>query len=98
MYTYYELSAFGAATATSLSAMIEGDVIHDPITRFLSAQEYTSQELWQQVKTTVRLVVREKGVLIFDNTIQEKAWTDENELMCGFFGRCNARSVRESIC
>jgi hypothetical protein len=29
----------------------------------------------------VRSVEDNDGVLIFDDTIQEKAWTDENELM-----------------
>ena len=94
LYTDYLLSTFGAATATGLSAMVEGDVSHDQITRFLSAQEYTSKDLWQQVKRTVRSVERDDGVLIFDDTIQEKAWTDESELMCWHFDHCSGRSVR----
>jgi len=94
LYTDYLLSTFGAATATGLSAMVEGDVSHDQITRFLSAQEYTSKDLWQQVKSTVRSVEREDGVLIFDDTIQEKAWTDESELMCWHFDHCSGRTVR----
>ena len=40
LYTDYLLSTFGAATARGLSAMVDGDVRHDQITRFLSAQEY----------------------------------------------------------
>lgn len=59
LYTDYLLSTFGAATATGLSAMVEGDVSHDQITRFLSDQDYTSKDLWQQVKSTVRSVERE---------------------------------------
>ena len=94
LYTDYLLSTFGAATATGLSAMVEGDVSHDQVTRFLSAQEYTSKDLWQQVKRTVRSVEHEDGVLIFDDTIQEKAWTDESELMCWHFDHCSGRSVR----
>ena len=82
LYTDYLFSIFGAATATGLSARVEGDVSHDQITRFLSAREYSSKDLWLQVKPTVRRVEREEGVLIFDDTIQEKAWTDESELMC----------------
>lgn len=92
--TDYLLSTFGAATATGLSAMVEGDVSHDQITRFLSAQEYRSRDLWLQVKPTVRWVEREEGVLIFDDTIQEKAWTDESELMCWHFDHCSGRTVR----
>ena len=49
--------------------MLEGEVSHDQVTRFLSAQEYTSKDLWQQVKPTVRSIERDDGVLIFDDTI-----------------------------
>lgn len=94
LYTDCLLSTFGAATATGLSAMVDGDVSHDQITRFVSTQEYTSKDLWQQVKSTVRSVERENGVLIFDNTIQEKAWTDESELMCWYFDHCSGHTVR----
>ena len=73
LYADYLLSTFGAATATGLSAMVEGDVSHDQVTRFLSAQEYTSKDLWQQVKSTIRSIERDDGVLIFDDTIGEKA-------------------------
>jgi len=94
LYTDYLLSTFGAATATGLSAMVEGDVSHDQITRFLSAQDYKSKDLWLQVKPTVRKIEREDGVLIFDDTVQEKAWTDENDLMCWHYDHCVGRSVR----
>ena len=33
-------------------------------------------------------------VLIFDDTIQDKAWTDESELMCWHFDHCRGRTVR----
>ncbi len=94
LYTDYLLSTFGSATATGLSAMVEGEVSHDRITRFLSEQDYTSKDLWQQVKTTVRMIERDDGVLIFDDTIQEKAWTDESELMCWHFDHCSGRNVK----
>ncbi|BBP00478.1 IS701 family transposase [Sulfuriferula nivalis] len=94
LYTDYLLSAFGAATATGLSAMVDGDVSHDKITRFLSEQDYTTKDLWQQVKSTVRMVERDDGGVIFDDTIQEKAWTDESELMCWHFDHCSGRNIR----
>lgn len=97
LYADYFLSTFGTATATGLSAMVEGEVSHDQITRFLSAQEYTSKHLWQQVKPTVRSIEYEDGVLIFDDTIQKKAWTDESELMCWHFDHCSSRRVRSII-
>lgn len=94
LYTDYLLSTFGAATATGLSGMVDAEVSHDKVTRFLSAQDYTSKDLWRQVKGTVRSVQSEKGVLIFDDTIQEKQWTDENELMCWHYDHVSGRNVR----
>lgn len=94
LYTDYLISTFGSATATGLSSMVNGDVSHDQVTRFLSDREYGSKDLWRQVKSTVRQIERADGVLIFDDTIQEKAWTDENEIMCWHFDHCSGRSVR----
>ena len=94
LYTDYLLSNCGIATATGLSAMVDGAVSHDKVTRFLSAQQYTSKDLWAQVKSTVRSVQSAEGVLIFDDTIQEKAWTDESELMCWHYDHVSGRNVR----
>jgi SRSO17 transposase len=94
LYTDYLLSSFGATTATGLSAMVGGDVSHDRITRFLSSQDYTSKDLWLQVKGIVREVQNAQGVLIFDDTIQEKAWTDESDLICWHYDHCSGRTVK----
>ena len=94
LYTDYLLSTFGQATATGLSAMVDGEVSHDSVTRFLSKSEYGSKELWQTVKSTVRQIETDDGVLIFDDTIQEKAWTDESELMCWHYDHCSGRNVK----
>jgi uncharacterized protein YheU (UPF0270 family) len=32
-------------------------------------EEYTSKDLWQEVKSTVRQMEREEAVLIFDDTV-----------------------------
>ena len=94
LYTDYLLSTFGYATATGLSQMVEGQVSHDQITRFLSGEEQTSKDLWLQVKATVRKVERDDGVLIFDDTIQEKPYTDENEVMCWHYDHSKGRAVQ----
>jgi hypothetical protein len=70
LYTDYLISTFGSATATGVSAMVDGDVSHDRVTRFLSERAYTSKDLWLQVKSTVRQIEGDDGVLIFDDTIQ----------------------------
>ena len=44
LYIDYLLSTLGSATATGLSAMVEGEVSHDKITRLLCAQDDTSKD------------------------------------------------------
>ena len=94
LYSDYLLSSFGATTAAGLSSLLDGQISHDQVTRFLSQAEYTSKELWHQVKSSVRTIEREDGVLIFDDTIQEKPHTDENELICWHFDHSKNRSQR----
>jgi hypothetical protein len=94
LYTDYLISNAGYATATGLSAMLDGDVSHDQITRSLSEREYTSKDLWREVKPTVRQIEQEDSYLIFDDTIQEKAWTDENEVVCWHYDHCQGRTVK----
>jgi Transposase DDE domain len=94
LYTDYLISRSGFTTATGLSETLDGAVSHDQITRRLSERLYTSKDLWQEVKPTVREIEKEDGVLIFDDTINEKAWTDENEIMCWHYDHCKRRSVR----
>jgi hypothetical protein len=60
LYSDYLLSSFGATTATGLSALVEGAVSHDQITRFLSRMDYDGRTLWQQVKPLVRDVEQDE--------------------------------------
>ena len=95
LYTdYLMVNASGCATATGLSTVMEGEVSHDQITRLLSKQEFTSKNLWLEVKSTVRQVEQEEACLIFDDTIQEKQWTDENEIMCWHYSHAKGRCIK----
>lgn len=94
LYTDYLISSNGYATATGLSAMTDNKVSHDQITRFLSKNEFGSKELWLEVKSTVREIESEDGCLIFDDTVQEKKWTDESDIMCWHFDHTIGKSVR----
>lgn len=94
LYSDYLLSAFSYTTATGLSAMTEGVISHDKIARFLSEEELTSATLWQLVKPMVREVEDEKGVLIIDDTIEEKPYTDESELICWHYDHSQGKSVK----
>jgi len=94
LYTDYLISNNGLATATGLSAMMDNSISHDQITRFLSKSDFTSKDLWMKVKKTVRDIESEEGCLIFDDTVQEKKWTDESDMMCWHFDHTVGQSVR----
>ena len=34
------------------------------------------------------------GVLIFDDTVEEKAWMDENDLICQHYDHCAGRNIK----
>lgn len=94
LYTDYLMVTFEYATATGLSNLLDGEISHDTFTRFLSKEEYTSIDLWKQVKPTVRKIESSDGVIIFDDTIQEKAYMEENELICWHYDHTKGRNVK----
>ena len=94
LYTDYLISTSGQATATGLSAMMDGAVSHDQITRFLSKDDFDSKTLWKKVKPTVREIQSEDGCIIFDDTIVEKQWTDESDIVCWHFDHAKGRNVK----
>ena len=96
LYSDYLLSAFSYTTATGLSAMTNGAISHDKITRFLAGKELDSAELWRVVKPLVRELDEgdELGVLIIDDTIEEKPYTDESELICWHYDHRQGRTVK----
>jgi len=95
LYTDYLISAFSYTTATGLSKMTGGAVSHDKITRFLSEQELDSPKLWRLVKPLVRESEdKDSGVLIIDDTIEEKPYTDESELVCWHYDHSKGRNVK----
>jgi hypothetical protein len=94
LYTDYLITSFSYTTATGLSNLVDDAVSHDQITRFLSQQDFTSKDLWKVIKKTVREVETDEGVLIFDDTIQEKPHSKENELICWHYDHCVNRSVK----
>ena len=94
IYTDYAISRFGSITATGLSEMLNGELSHDFVTRILSGEALDSKYLWKSVKPMVRKIERDDSVLIFDDTVEEKAYTDENEIMCWHYDHCSGRNIR----
>lgn len=93
-YADYLMSSFSYTTATGLSMMVEGEISHDKVTRFLGSGDFTSAALWKIIKTDVREIESEDGVIIIDDTIEEKPSTDENEIVCWHYDHSKGRSVK----
>src|SRR5215210_1287151 len=94
LYTDYLISSFGPTTATGLSRLVDGQVSHDQVTRFLASPPKTSADLWRIVKPMLRQVESSDGVLILDDSIEEKPYTDENELICWHWEHSKQRQAK----
>ncbi|TYP81141.1 MULTISPECIES: hypothetical protein [Nitrosomonas] len=82
LYTDYLISTTGYATATELSPMLDGEMSHNQVTRFLSERKYTSRN-WQEVKSVVRQIEQEEDYLIFDESVQRKPGQTRTRLFAG---------------
>jgi hypothetical protein len=94
LYTDYLISSFGQTTATGLSRLLEGEVSHDQITRFLTSPAKTSAQLWRIVKPMLRQVETDDALLVLDDSIEEKPYTDESDLICWHWDHSKQRNVK----
>jgi hypothetical protein len=94
LYSDYLLSAFGQTTATGLSALLGGQVSHDRVQRFLASPQRTSADLWRIAKRHGPKIEQESAVMIVDDSIAEKPYTDENEIICWHYDHAKDRMVK----
>ena len=94
IYSDYLIASFSQTSATGLSHLLNGEISHDQVTRFLSKEEKTSKDLWLMVKPFVKKTQSANGVLIIDDSIEEKPFTDESDLVCWHFDHSKNRSVK----
>ena len=91
IYTDYLISQNNYATATGLSDMLDGLISHDQVSRFLRKNEFDSKALWQYLKPSVREnQTATGGVLLLDDSVEEKPYTDENEVNCWHYSHAKA--------
>lgn len=95
IYSDYLICQNKYATATGLSDLLSGDISHDKITKYLNSEELGSKELWVYVKPEIRKHQTDKGgVLILDDSIEEKPHTDENEIVAWHHSNAKGRHVK----
>lgn len=93
LYSDYLIASFGQTTATGLASLV-ADLSHDQVTRFLGGQELVDKDLWKIVKPHLRHIQTDDAVLIIDDTVQEKPYSDESELINWHFDHTVNRSVK----
>ena len=77
-YTDYLISSTKYTTATGLSRLFNNRFSHDKVTRFLNSQELDNKKLWSSIKPFLRSVEKDSSVLIVDDRILEKPYTDKS--------------------
>ena len=95
IYSDYLICQNDKATATGLSDLLCGEMSHDKFTRFLNGEALGSEDLWMYIKPEVRKNEKKAdGVLILDDSIEEKPYTDENEIMCWHYSHAKGIHVK----
>ena len=94
LYSDYLISAFGQTTATGLASLLNGEISHDRVQRSLAGEEQTSADLWRIAKPHIRQIESEEGVAIVDDSIAEKPYTDENDIVCWHYDHSRQRTVK----
>lgn len=94
IYTDYLISSFGLTTATGLAQLLNGAISHDRIQRFLATDPKTGKDLWLVVKACVRQIQADEGVIIVDDSISEKPYTDENDIIAWHYDHTSGQNIK----
>ncbi len=94
LYTDYLICSNSYTTATGMASLLS--IKHDKITQHLSKDLYDSKFLWSYSKPYIQELTQSKEmvVLSFDDSIEEKRYTDNSELVCWHYDHVFNRSVK----
>jgi len=94
LYTDYLIVSQGYTTSTQMSGLLDNKISHDQITRFLASGVMNSRRLWLEVKPMCSEIATDDAVLILDDSIEAKPYTDLNELINWHYDHTEGRSVK----
>jgi len=93
LYTDYLITSTKYTTATGLAKIFDNEFSHDAITRFLATENLDNKKLWSFIKPFLRSVETEGSVVIVDDTIFEKPYTDISEINTYHYDHSKGKSV-----
>lgn len=94
LYIDYLICSTSYTTAVGLSRLTNNAVSHDKITRFLSSKDYSNLDLWKVAKPYCKSIEGTGSVIIIDDCIEEKPYTDENEIVSWHYSHTDGRSIK----
>lgn len=94
LYTDYLIAGVGQTTATGFSSVLNNHVSHDMATRLLNSGYISSRRLWGMVKPMCEEIEDENAVLIIDDSVEAKPYTDCNDMIGWHFDHTQNRSVK----
>jgi len=95
LYSDYLIAQNKYATAKGLSDLLDGQISHDKVTRFLNKNAFGSKSLWEYIKPEVKKIEQNQGgVLIIDDSIEEKPYTDENGIIAWHYSHAKGRCLK----
>lgn len=94
LYTDFLMTSPNVASALIMSKMLQDTYSHDSITRMLAQDELNQSLFWKIIKPTIRQVESEDGIISIDDTIENKPYSDENELISWHFDHTVGKSVK----
>ena len=93
LYSDYLLSSFAATTATGLSALMDNRISHDQVQPHAQRQEAGAERVVADGENRLwRTMQGEDGVITIDDSIVEKPYTDENELICWHYDHAQGQT------
>ena len=84
----------GQVSCTGLSSMMEASVSHDKFTRLLSSGYMNEEYLWKRAKPICHEISSKDAVLIIDESVEAKPYTDENELICWHYDHVIGKNIK----
>ena len=94
LYTDFLMTSPGIASALVMSKVLQDAYSHDSITRMLAQGEIEQSLYWKMIKPTIRQVESSEGVISVDDTIENKPYSEENELISWHFDHTVGKSVK----
>lgn len=78
LYTKFLIANHNRYSGVELSKTSNGRLSHDSVSRWLSEEEFDSKDLWSHVRN---MVEKDKGYLIVDDSVLDKRFSRNNELV-----------------